>query len=58
MKMILKTIIMFNRAAFRASWHHKRKIRKKNYHRIQYMIIRINNLPKDFFINKEKYINK
>jgi len=57
MKKTNRYIKLFNQTYLRACWHHKRKIRKKNYRRAQYMMIRMCNWPKDFFINKEKYIN-
>lgn len=34
----MKTIIMFNQAYHRARWHKKKRVRKKNYARAQYML--------------------
>ena len=36
----MKTVIMFNKAYQRACWHKKKKVRKKNYARAQYMLRR------------------
>ena len=36
----MKTVIMFNKTYIRACFHHKKKIRKKNYARAQYMLRR------------------
>lgn len=36
----MKTIIMFNKAYHRACWHKKKRVRKKNYARAQYMLRR------------------
>ena len=36
----MKTIIMFNKTCQRAWWHKKKRVRKKNYVRAQYMLRR------------------
>jgi len=36
----VKTVIMFNKTYQRACWHKKKKVRKKNYARAQYMLRR------------------
>lgn len=36
----MKTIIMFNKTYQRACWHKKKRVRKKNYARAQYMLRR------------------
>lgn len=36
----MKTVIMFNKTYARACFHHKKKVRKKNYARAQYMLRR------------------
>ncbi len=36
----MKIIVMFNKTYQRACWHKKKRVRKKNYTRAQYMLRR------------------
>lgn len=42
----IKLIKMFNKCCFRYCWHHKRKVRKKNFARAQYILRRGNQITR------------
>ena len=51
----MQTIKMFNACYSRACFHHKRKVRKKNYARARYMLRRGNQISRKEW---NKYVKK
>ena len=58
MKKTNRYIKLFNQTCLRAKQNHKRKVRKKNAYRAKRMIIRVNNLSKDFYADKKHTLNE